>query len=1506
MKKILTLFIALILVAGIVSVAKSDTLIDSGEFFSNATRYAKDRHIVQSSDGTIVVVYRSWDNDPAKDLRAKKSINNGANWYKLEDGTDGYTVISGNESIRDQNYSICIDADDNIYVTYLKGPSGNYDVFFKKLTAIPHISSTTWTVGTQRTVDDTNDNIYPTITREESGPTAGRVWVAYGQDDNGSNAWLRAMYSDDNFQTAGTLTTVTTGGIYSNRYPPAIFIRDGSPYIVYNNGNSPYDLMYSVWDEVGEEWSGGIVSGTGADYYEFSVTLITNTVHVAWFDTNNQPTLRHIYSYNGTSWSSPATLSTSAFGFDLADHSVSLTTDWDTDDVELWCFKTIYHQDTGSSWEDWDIKYKRWNGSSWGSWIDIQSDSEEAHYPTTPFISRGHVPFAYVYGHRSLDCYQVMFDFSIILDTTAPEAIDDLSGTCPTGDVILTWSTPGDDGGSGTLPEMSGYRLDYSSVTKSWNKDDYEVWIPTHGVTPGTGVSYTVPSLQEETDWYFRIWTRDEVPNWSGLSNGCTVWVSAPSQTYTWTGNGAEGDWDDTDNWDVGGSYPDDATDKAVIDLGSESIDTGAARTIGQLELGSSYSGTLTLGGNFTLDDSGPWAGNLTIENASAILDLAGNDLILESGSTFSNNGTLRLQGGETLSNFTNDTNSGTVEYTGNGDAAVDTYTITNVTTNYYNLTINSTGTADDVFQLGANLAMNGAGTLIVTLGVLYLNGNDITGASAERGNIAGTIRLWGNETVFWSTNDINSGTYEYVGDGDAAGDTYSLLDFGTTDYYNLTINSTDGVTDTFRSSTTVLTTAYNFTLSSGTFTTNDGTTDRNLIVGGSVEIVGIFNANSSTITVGGNWDSSAGTLNPGTSTVIFNGTAQTISGATTLFHLQVQSSSQLDINDTTVSCYDLTVQANKKLRLNSASDTLTVTDSVYNYGIIEQTNGTVNVNDTEDYEGLFNYSGSTCTISGGALNIVKSFMNRGGTLNISGSAAVDVDFCFYNCNGYNSTINMSGGTVDCVYFPNYEGTVNHSGGTITSSNYYREYDSDGGNYYGSGTALLKVTAYIRLMKSGTYFNDLEIIGSSTYIDTDSTESLNINGDFTIGSGKAFDTNGTDMYVGGDWSNSGTFIADSNTVTFDGTGTSTLTGSTTFYVLVSTTTENLTVQVSSDTVIGVTNHLNFENITLCSTLNGATWYLNLSGDQDVSGVDVRDSNADDGNTIIDFDCPAIESCYYGNNTNWDFGPPAAITDLTGECDSDTGYVTLYWSTPGDDEWTGVLSSTSEYRIDYSTDSSRQWDEDTYEVSIPTYGVAPNTEVSRIITGLTGDTTWYFRIWTADEIPLWSDLSNGCTVWVNPILSITIEPSVRPFGEVPANQSDVLSDEFTVENTGNITQKYQLRLTGVPTGWTAKNVAGAPGWNEVKILGLFTTQSPPNTTHFNDNPPNTGDGDIVRTTNDDEATSTNFAISGEGAEVKGYNVTVGGIRYLWFRFDAPSGTSITNEQFLTVTVTAIQQ
>ena len=181
-----------------------------------------------------------------------------------------------------------------------------------------------------------------------------------------------------------------------------------------------------------------------------------------------------------------------------------------------------------------------------------------------------------------------------------------------------------------------------------------------------------------------------------------------------------------------------------------------------------------------------------------------------------------------------------------------------------------------------------------------------------------------------------------------------------------------------------------------------------------------------------------------------------------------------------------------------------------------------------------------------------------------------------YNYNGYTSNyVNITGGTVYADQIPNYEGAIYHSGGTLTTGGYYREYDAAGGNYYGSGTAVFNFNGtsnqYLRLMKSGTYFMNVNI-NNAYYINVESTQLMDINGNFTIGSGNSFDCNGYTMYVAGNWTNNGTFTHDNNIVRFGGSTNSTITGATTFYELeVNKTNNTYLVKPAASTTLHITN-----------------------------------------------------------------------------------------------------------------------------------------------------------------------------------------------------------------------------------------------------------------------------------------------------------------------------------------------
>ncbi|MFA5842324.1 MAG: Calx-beta domain-containing protein [Candidatus Gracilibacteria bacterium] len=113
---------------------------------------------------------------------------------------------------------------------------------------------------------------------------------------------------------------------------------------------------------------------------------------------------------------------------------------------------------------------------------------------------------------------------------------------------------------------------------------------------------------------------------------------------------------------------------------------------------------------NFTLPNHKIFAGAAI--GPAGVLVTDGRNLTVTG--SFSNNGTLKVRGNETIS-LTNDTDSGTVQFVGDADAGADSYTVTTLSPTYYNLTINSTDGATDVFQLGTNLDVNN--NLTITAG---------------------------------------------------------------------------------------------------------------------------------------------------------------------------------------------------------------------------------------------------------------------------------------------------------------------------------------------------------------------------------------------------------------------------------------------------------------------------------------------------------------------------------------------------------------------------------------------------------------------------------------------------------------------------------------------------------------------------------------------------------------------------------------------------------------------
>ena len=108
-------------------------------------------------------------------------------------------------------------------------------------------------------------------------------------------------------------------------------------------------------------------------------------------------------------------------------------------------------------------------------------------------------------------------------DTEAPAKITDLSASYVKDEpdtILLTWSTPGDDGTVGVLRPRSKYKIQFSTFSGTpWSAENAQVSISTFGISVGEQVRHKLKGLVSGVTYYFAIWAFDEQNNSSQVSN---------------------------------------------------------------------------------------------------------------------------------------------------------------------------------------------------------------------------------------------------------------------------------------------------------------------------------------------------------------------------------------------------------------------------------------------------------------------------------------------------------------------------------------------------------------------------------------------------------------------------------------------------------------------------------------------------------------------------------------------------------------------------------------------------------------------------------------------------------------------------------------------------------------------------------------------------------------------------------------------------------------------------
>lgn len=274
----------------------------------------------------------------------------------------------------------------------------------------------------------------------------------------------------------------------------------------------------------------------------------------------------------------------------------------------------------------------------------------------------------------------------------------------------------------------------------------------------------------------------------------------------------------------------------------------------------------------------------------------------------------------------------------------------------------------------------------------------------------------------------------------------------------------------------------------------------------------------------------------------------------------------------------------------------------------------------------------------------------------------------------------------------------------------------------------------------------------------------------------------------------------------------------------------------------------------------------------------------------------------GSTLTADIVPPAAVTDLSVQPGVAGHTLVVSWTAPGDNGSLGTLDNAA-FVLQYTTDtvfaSGAGWSPtggqpaDVARVVLSTNGVVPGSLETTTLTGLTSGATYQLRLWTRDDAGNYASLSNGATTYATPAnLSVVLSTDALAFGSLSPGTTTVWSSSITVTNTGNVMERYLIRLVN-PSTWTA--TTGGAGIDTFRLTGVFRTAAPASS----DFDPTS---DTIVTT-DGTSSTTVYARDADADSEKGFNVLPGEQRSLWLRIEMPPISSTTAPQVIRLTATA---
>ncbi len=652
------------------------------------------------------------------------------------------------------------------------------------------------------------------------------------------------------------------------------------------------------------------------------------------------------------------------------------------------------------------------------------------------------------------------------------------------------------------------------------------------------------------------------------LSNGATFTANSGSGTLAVTGNitiGSAATFTANKSFDFGGSFTNNGgtfshgSNTLTFTGSGKTVDGTRATTFGNIQIGNTTAATASI--TFNVNGS---CNNLVFNNAAAA-----RTLTLNTGDTLTVAGDLTIN--QSTGNFTNQlaVNTGACIVSGNLNFTGTDNTVSRIV---------KVGVTSGLFRVNGSVNWL-SNTVVITEQITVTTGTLIFGSPVSMGSATGTMSVTTGSIYF---NGTTAPSFAF---GGATTPTFTTTGASNLYFAKGFSNSTNALTLSATSN------AYftgdgaitpNAAITFGNVQFNAGAKDT-LATGSAVSIAGnvtllngaLLKANQG-FTVGGNWTNNGGTLSASGQTVILNGTTKTISGtAATAFPILQIGSTAITVSYTmnnNNSCESLVFNSSTTARTLTlgVGDTLSVAGNL----TINQATGNV-TNQLAVNAGVCNVAGNLI-FSGTdntASRIVKVGVTTGaftvaGTVTWLSNTVVATEVITVSTGtvvfGSSVTMGSASGTVSVTS----TGTIRFNGTTapsltfggattpvLTTSAASYVYFARG--FTNNTNALtFNATCTATFTGNGTITPGAAITFGHLVIDAGAIDTLSsasgtviVKGDLTIGSGATFNAQKT-FEADGNWSNSGTFVPNSNTVIFNGL-TKTIGGAvgTTFYNL---------------------------------------------------------------------------------------------------------------------------------------------------------------------------------------------------------------------------------------------------------------------------------------------------------------------------------------------------------------------